>query len=168
VAFVRHDQVEGVDGDVQLARVLVDVLITQPEDGLPAEDVDGHPLDGGDVHEGLAGFRVSQVTLRKQLGVELLLFPEILPLELRAIDFVDLIELLPGLRVKRGEGTDSLGGESATIHEEQDALRDAGLHQAVDLVTRQNVFPVPVAAATSRFRLRSAIAFSTAALAAFW
>ena len=56
MAFVGDDEIEGVDGDVaDLVGILVDFLVANAEDGVPAEEVDGHALDGGDVHERVPG-----------------------------------------------------------------------------------------------------------------
>ena len=54
VALVGDDQVEGVDGDVELVGVVVDRLRHRPRDGLAAEQVDRHALDRADVDEGVA------------------------------------------------------------------------------------------------------------------
>ena len=134
MALVGDDQVEGVDRDVELVRVVVDRFVTSPEDRLPAEEVDGHPLDRADVDERVPGLRIGEVPLGQDLGVELLVFAEVLLLERRRVDLVDLVELQPRLRLERGEGADGLRREGSAIDQEEDAPGDARLHEPVDLV----------------------------------
>ena len=81
MAFVCDYDVEGMDRDVEAVRVLVDRLIPDPEDRVAPEDIDRHSLDGAYVHEGVSGLRVGQVRRWHQLGIKLLLFGEIPPLE---------------------------------------------------------------------------------------
>src|SRR5207247_8119087 len=81
MAFVCDYDVEGMDRDVEAVRVLVDRFIPDPEDRVAPEDIDRHSLDGAYVHEGVSGLRVGQVRGWHQLGINLLLFGEIPPLE---------------------------------------------------------------------------------------
>ncbi len=48
MALVGDDEVKCVDGNVELLRVLIDILVAEPEDGVPAKEVDCHPLDRRD------------------------------------------------------------------------------------------------------------------------
>ena len=77
-------------------RVLVDRLVAGAEDRLATENVDGHPLDRADVDERVPCLWVSEVLLRHDLRVELLVLPEVLLLELRAVDLVDVSNFWPG------------------------------------------------------------------------
>jgi hypothetical protein len=83
--------------------------------------------------------RCLEVGLGQDLGVELLGFLQVIPLKSLAIDLVDLVELLVGLRLERGEGAN-----------------------------RVKVLPVPVAIATSIWRFRFSIASSIAVFASIW
>ena len=55
-------------------------------------------------------------------------------LEALAVDLVDLVELQARLGLERGERPDRLRRQRPAVDQEQDAPRDAGLHQPVDLV----------------------------------
>ncbi len=138
VALVGDDEIEGVDRDVELLGVLVDGLIADREGGIASVQVDGHPLDRGDVHERLAALRVRQVPGRDDLRVEGPIVVEVVPEEPLAVHLVDLVELQPGLRFERGESPDGLGGQRPAIDEEQHAASNARLHQAVDLVYQRD------------------------------
>ena len=57
-AFVSDDEVKSVNGDVQLASVLVDFFVSRSQGRVPPKLVDGHPLDGAHVHNCVAALRV--------------------------------------------------------------------------------------------------------------
>src|SRR5206468_6270229 len=108
VALISDYQVEGMDRDVQAVRVLLNLLIPNPEDRVAPEDIYRHSLDGAYVHEGVSRLRVGQVRGWHQLGIKLLLFGEIPPLESARVHLVELVELTSGLRFKGRERAYSL------------------------------------------------------------
>ncbi len=70
----------------------------------------------------------------KYFGIEFFVFAEVFLLEALAVDFIDFVEFEAGFGFEGREGADSLGGEGAAIDKEEDARRDARLHEAVDFV----------------------------------
>src|SRR5690606_29845642 len=93
VALVSDDQVEGMDGDVELLDVGVDLLVVNLESALAAEEVHRHALDRGDVHERVTKLRIGQQRRRHDCGVERAIVTEVLPPEGLGVDRVDLVEL---------------------------------------------------------------------------
>jgi hypothetical protein len=171
VAFVGDDDVEGVDRDVEAVGVLVDALFGcagKVRQRLAAEDVHRHALDRADVDERVIGAGVGEVVHRYELRVELVALVEIAGLKARRVDLVLLVELEPGRGVERSERAHRLRRERAAVDEKQHALGDTDFISRWTWFTSVKVLPVPVAIATRRWRLRSAIACSTAAFASRW
>ena len=122
-------------GMSSLVGVVVEFLVSRSEDRIPAEQVDRHALDRADVDEGVTGVGVrSGRHSASTLGSNFSSSSKSSRLEPLAVDLVDLVELQARLRLERSEGPHRLGRECPTIHEEQHAPRDAGLHQPIDLV----------------------------------
>src|SRR5690606_31241888 len=128
VALVSDDQVEGVDGDVELLDVRVDLLVVNLEGALAAKEVHGHALNGGDVHESIAELRTGQQRRRHDGGVERAIVTEVLPPEGLGVDRVDLVELQTRLGLERGELPHGLGSQSSPVDQEQDTASNARLH----------------------------------------
>ena len=76
-----------------------------------AEQVDRHPLDGGDVDEGVAELGIGEEAVGHDVRIELLVLAEVGLLEALGVDRVDLVELETGLSLEGGEGPDSLSGQ---------------------------------------------------------
>ena len=131
MAFVRDDDVEGVNRNVEQFGVVFGFIVALREHRLASEEIDGHALDRADVQKGMARLRVEQVGRRHDLGIEGLAFFEVFAAKALAVDFVNLVELEARFRLKGGEGIDSLGGEGAAIHKKEDAAGQAGFHQAI-------------------------------------
>jgi len=115
VTFVGDDEIKGVDGDVQPIHVSIEGLVAHAEDGVAAEHVDGHTLNGADVDEGVARVRRGQVLVGHQGEVELFVFVEVLALEAVAVDLIDLIELLPRFGVETGKRAHRLRRQGAPV-----------------------------------------------------
>ena len=117
--------------------VLVDLLALPRPDRLPSEQVHRHALDRADVDEGVFRLGVGQVGSGQDLGVEPLVRVQVVALEPLAVHLVDLVELLAGLGLEGGEGPHGLGRQGAAIHQEQDPLAHARLHQPVYLIDQR-------------------------------
>ena len=70
VTLVGDDQVEGVDRDVELLHVGVDVLVVDPQRLLATEEVHRHSLDRRDVDEGVAELRRGQQRIGQDRRIE--------------------------------------------------------------------------------------------------
>ena len=59
VAFIGDDDVKGVDGNIQLTRIVLEVRIVLAlrKGPLPAEQIDRHPLDGRNIDESMRRLR---------------------------------------------------------------------------------------------------------------
>src|SRR5207247_3685105 len=101
---------------------------------LASEQVDGHALDGADVHERMFRLWRLEIGFRKHLGIELVAFLQVVPLKALAVYLVNLVELLARLRFKRGEGPNRLCGEYAPINKKEDSLPYARLEESIDFV----------------------------------
>src|SRR5207244_7495730 len=115
MALISDDDVERVIGYVQLLSVVLNLLIAAP-DRLASKQVDGHALDGADVHERMFWLWRLAIGFRKHLGIELVALLQVVPLKALAVYLVNLVELLARLRFKRGEGPNRLCGEHAPIN----------------------------------------------------
>ncbi|SIL83641.1 Uncharacterised protein [Mycobacteroides abscessus subsp. abscessus] len=61
MALVGHDQVEGVDRDVELLRVFIAAIaLPEADPSFTTKQVDAHPLDGADVDERVAQLGIGQ------------------------------------------------------------------------------------------------------------
>ncbi|SIA22908.1 Uncharacterised protein [Mycobacteroides abscessus subsp. abscessus] len=135
MAFVGHDQVEGVDRDVEFLRVhIAAIALPEANPSVTTKQVDTHPLYGADVDERVTQLWVRQQRVRHHVWVKLLLLVEIGLLETLRIDRVEFVELEAWLGLEAGEGAHRLRGQCAAVDEEQDATSDAGLHEPIDLV----------------------------------
>src|SRR5689334_11809663 len=92
MALIGDDEVECVDRELFLRRILINILIADVEDRIAAEEVDGHPLNGGDIHESVAGLWLFEVALRQQVRIKLILPLQVLALEALMVNLVDLVE----------------------------------------------------------------------------
>jgi len=97
MALVGDYQIKGVDRNVQLLGVLIKFLVPRSKNGISTKEVNGHPLNCADVHEGVTCIRVRQVSLRKHLRIVLLILVEVATLEPLAVDLIDFVELQPQL-----------------------------------------------------------------------
>src|ERR1700739_2259991 len=77
----------------------------------------------------------------QHLGVELLFLVEVSVLKPLAVNLVNLVKLQSWLWVERGKRKNCLSCQSATVYEEQDALCNARLHEAVDFVHHRECLP---------------------------
>ena len=136
VTLVSDNQIEGVDRDIELLGVILDALLVR-EDCATTKEVDRHPLNCADVDEGRPGFRVGQVGLRQDGGIELVIITEILALEALRIHLIQTVELLTGLRLEALEGTDRLSSQRLAVDKKENTPGNPGLHQPVDLVDRR-------------------------------
>lgn len=129
VALVGDDHVEGVDGDIEPVGFGV---VLEAAVGVFAQQVDGHPLDGGDVDEGVGFPGVGQVLFGQHLGVEAAAVFQLFAAESLAVDLVIPVQFEPLRRLKGGEGGNGLGGEGAPVHQEENPPGVAGFQKAVD------------------------------------
>ncbi len=73
MALVGDDQIEGVDGDIELVGIFVAgfQFAERSGGGLAAEEIHCQALNGANVDEGVAGLRIGQIALRENGGIEL-------------------------------------------------------------------------------------------------
>jgi hypothetical protein len=61
MTFICNHQIESMDWNIQLLGVILNFLVTDTPNGVPPEEIDGHPLDGADVNEGVIRLRTGQI-----------------------------------------------------------------------------------------------------------
>src|SRR5258706_6117861 len=116
MTLVCYDNIEGVYRDVQLDRIIIEFLIAGVKNRIATEEIDGHPLNGADIHEGVTRVWIGQVRPRQNFRIEFLLLVEVASLESLAIDLVDSVELQSRFRLEGSKCEHSLSGQSSTIH----------------------------------------------------
>src|SRR5208337_1634121 len=104
MAFVGDDQIKCMDRNRQRLGQILFVVVAAIEASIWKE-IPGHALDGADVDERGAKFRISQMAGGHHLGIKFLARFKVVLLESLAIDLVDLVEFQPGLRFERSELT---------------------------------------------------------------
>ena len=126
MTFVSNDDIERVNRDIfNLLSVFVDRFISDTEDCIASEEIDGHPLNSGDINKSISLLWVLQIGLRKCLRVEFVCFVKVFPLKALTVDFVNLVELESRLRLERSKGSNCLRRERTTINKEKNPSTNA-------------------------------------------
>ncbi len=135
VTFIGDNQIKGMDGNVQLIRLILIIGIASVlrESGFKTKEVDGHPLDGGNVDKGMGGLRCSQIGIRQHLGIEGLVLIEILTAEALAVDLIFLIELMASRGIEGCEFPNCLGRQGPSINQKENPSDALGLEETIDL-----------------------------------
>jgi len=123
VAFIRYDDVKGMDGDIEF--VCIHIIFKIADRFFP-EKIDGHPLNCGHIDKGMFFLRMGQIGFRQYLGIKTGLCFQIFPFKFLTVDLIVLIQFQPFRGFKGGNRRYGLGGQGSSIHQEQDFFCIAG------------------------------------------